>query len=163
MKLAISFLLLLLSSGNLLWCNQHLKNGDYQFFVVTKVVDGDTFWIDDGSEKGLKIRLIGIDAPESRKSRNKAIGAFGKESKAFATKLLLNKKVRLEFDVGRYDRFKRTLAYVYLEDGSFVNLILIKEGYATVMTVPPNVKYADLFLKLQREAMKKQKGLWKEN
>lgn len=162
MNFTICFLFLLISSGNVLLCSQDAQNDHYQFFVVTKVVDGDTFWIDDGSEKGLKIRLIGVDAPESRKSRNKTIGAFGKESKAYATKLLQNKKVRLEYEVGKYDQFKRTLAYVYLEDGSFVNAILVKEGYAKVMTVPPNVKYADLFLKLEREAMKKQKGLWRE-
>lgn len=163
MNYATGFLILLILSGNSLLCNQNIENDHYQFFVVTKIVDGDTFWIDDGTKKGQKIRLIGVDAPESRKSRNKAIGEFGKESKAYATRLLQNKKVRLEYDVGKYDQFKRALAYVYLEDGSFVNAMLVKEGYAKVMTVPPNVKYADLFLKLEREAMKKQKGLWKEN
>lgn len=161
MNIAISFLFLLLASGNGLHCNQNIAPDPPQFFLVTKVVDGDTFWIDDGTVKGKKIRLIGVDAPESRKTRNKTIDAFGKESKSFVTALLLNKKVRLEFDVARYDRFRRTLAYVFLEDGSFVNAVLVKEGYANVMTVMPNVKYANLFLKLQQEAMDKQKGLWK--
>jgi len=70
--------------------------------------------------------------------------------------LLKDQKVRLEYDVGKTDRYKRTLAYVYLEDGTFINAKLIKEGYATVMTIPPNVKYAELFVKLEQEAREKQ-------
>jgi micrococcal nuclease len=57
------------------------SQGTGKYFPVTKIVDGDTFWINDGSEKGLKIRLIGIDAPESSNSRNKEIGQFGYEAK----------------------------------------------------------------------------------
>ncbi|HCH44174.1 MAG TPA: nuclease, partial [Algoriphagus sp.] len=68
--------------------------------------------------------------------------------------------VRLEYDVQRYDRYQRTLAYVYLEDGRFFNALLVQEGYATVATFPPNVKYESLFIKLQREARTKGKGLW---
>jgi micrococcal nuclease len=72
------------------------------------------------------------------------------------------KLVRLEYDIDRFDQYKRTLAYVYLEDGTFVNADLVKNGYAMVMTVPPNVKYADEFVKLQREAREKGRGLWNE-
>jgi micrococcal nuclease len=71
--------------------------------------------------------------------------------------------VRLEYDVSRYDQYGRTLAYVYLKDGTFVNADLVKKGYATVMTIPPNVKYADTFLKLSKKARNQGKGLWKEN
>jgi micrococcal nuclease len=134
-----------------------------EYFPVRKVVDGDTFWIDDGSPKGLKIRLIGVDAPESRNSGKKEIARFGKESADYLTKLIYGKRVRLEFDVGHLDRYGRTLAYVFLEDGTFVNAALVKNGYATVMTVPPNVKYADTFLKLERKARKNNRGLWKES
>jgi micrococcal nuclease len=63
--------------------------------------------------------------------------------------------------VAKFDRYKRTLAYVYLEDGTFLNAHLLKEGYAAVMTVPPNVKRAELFVNLQKMARKKKKGLWK--
>jgi micrococcal nuclease len=62
------------------------------------------------------------------------------------------KTVRLEFDVRRRDQYGRLLAYVYLEDGTFVNATLVEQGYGQVMTVPPNVRHQDLFLKLQREA-----------
>ena len=64
-------------------------------FQVTRIVDGDTFWIDNGTQKGLKIRLIGIDAPETKRSFKKEIGYYGKEAQAYLTKLFTNKKVRL--------------------------------------------------------------------
>lgn len=75
-------------------------------------------------------------------------------------KLVEGKTVRREFDVGRRDRYRRLLAYVYLEDGTFVNAWLVREGFAQVMAIPPNVKYQDLFLKLQREAREENRGLW---
>ena len=133
------------------------------YYHVTRVVDGDTFWIDDGSEKGLKIRLIGVDAPEPRNNGKKLKSYFGTESSDYMTRLIGGKRVRLEFDVDHYDQYGRTLAYVYLEDGTFVNAELVKNGYATVMTTPPNVKYADTFVDLAGKARKHEKGLWKAN
>ena len=131
------------------------------WYTVTRVVDGDTFWIDDGSREGLKIRLTGVDAPEPRNSGNKLKGYFGSESSVYLAQLLDGRKVRLEYDVSRYDRYGRTLAYVYLEDGTFVNADLVKKGYATVMTIPPNVKHAEEFVKLAEKARKQKRGLWK--
>lgn len=132
------------------------------YLSVTKVVDGDTFWVDDGSVKGEKIRLIGVDAPESRKTFKKEVGTFGKEAKEYLTKLLKGNSVKLEFDITRNDQYGRTLAYVYLQDCTFVNADLVKNGYAMVMTVPPNVKFADEFVKLQQEARENNRGLWKD-
>lgn len=134
------------------------NNGEY--YRVTKVVDGDTFWIDDGSEKGTKVRLIGLDAPETRKSGHKDIGYYGEEAKVYLTRLLLNKEVRLEYDVDRRDRYGRTLAYAWLKDGTFVNAELIRLGYGVVLTIPPNVRFADEFAELQKEARKSARGLW---
>ena len=131
------------------------------YFPVKKVVDGDTFWIDDGSVKGIKVRLIGIDAPESHKTGNKDVAPFGREASDYLTGVIGGRRVRLEYDVGHYDRYGRTLAYVYLEDGTFVNALLVMEGYASVMTVPPNVKYADTFLKLERRARNQNRGMWR--
>jgi micrococcal nuclease len=71
------------------------------------------------------------------------------------------KRVSLEFDVERYDRYGRLLAYVYLKDGTFVNARIVQEGYASLMTYPPNVKYADMFLKLYQQARQDRRGLWK--
>ncbi|MCH6200722.1 thermonuclease family protein [Aquiflexum sp. LQ15W] len=132
-----------------------------RWYQVSKIVDGDTFWIINAKGQEEKIRLIGVDAPESRKTGKKEIGYYGKESKAYVTQLLTGRKVRLEYDVSKYDRYKRTLAYVYLENGTFLNAFLIKNGYASVMTVPPNVRHADLFVQLQREARENKRGLWK--
>ncbi|RZS97842.1 thermonuclease family protein [Cecembia calidifontis] len=133
----------------------------HQWFEISKFVDGDTFWIINGGGKPEKIRLIGVDAPEARRTGRKEIEHFGKEASAYVEKLLRGKRVRLEFDVSKYDRYKRTLAYVYLEDGTFLNAHLVKEGYATAMTVPPNVRFSELFVQLQREARQHRRGLWK--
>ncbi len=132
------------------------------YYRVKKVVDGDTFWIDDGSQKGVKIRLIGVDAPESRNTATKEIGYFGRQASDYLSKLIAGRKVRLVYDVGHFDKYGRTLAYVYLENGTFVNAKLVKEGYANVMTIPPNVKYADTFLKLERKARNQKRGMWGE-
>src|SRR5690606_36208581 len=132
-----------------------------ELYTVTKVIDGDTFWVDNGTPKGIKIRLTGIDAPESQKRWKREEGYYGKESKAYLTKLLRNKKVRLETDIDSLDRYGRTLSYVYLENDTFVNAIMVKEGYALIMTVPPNVRYRELFHKFQVEARENNRGLWK--
>ncbi len=132
-------------------------------FAVKKISDGDTFWIYNGTEEGEKIRLIGIDAPESKNVFKKKQGYYGKEAKEFLTNLLKGKRVRLEYDVDRTDQYGRTLAYVYLQDGTFVNADLVRNGYAMVMTVPPNVKFADELVKLQQEARENNRGLWDPN
>lgn len=152
----IAFILLPLTS-----MGQSAPDDPEVWFAVTRVVDGDTFWVDDGSEKGLKIRLIGIDAPEPRNTGTRPKGYFGSESTGYLRQMLTGKSVRLEYDVARNDRYGRTLAYAFLEDGTFVNAELIKNGYATVMTVPPNVKYQDTFTTLAAKARRQNKGLWK--
>ncbi len=106
--------------------------------------------------------MIGVDAPESRNVFKKKQGYYGTEAKEYLTNLLKGKHVKLEYDVDHTDQYGRTLAYVYLEDGTFVNADLVKNGYAMVMTVPPNVKFADEFVKLQQEARENNRGLWGE-
>lgn len=140
----------------------HVTSTSGDFYPVGKVIDGDTFWIQDGSEKGKKVRLIGVDAPETRKTKKKEIGYYGKEAKAYVLQRLSGQKVRLEYDVDQTDHYGRLLAYVYLEDGTFLNEELLRLGYAVVMTVPPNVKFADHFIKIQREAREAKRGLWGE-
>lgn len=132
-----------------------------EFINIVRVIDGDTFVIFNmyGSEE--KIRLIGVNAPESRNSGKKKKEEFGAESKKYLTDLLKNRRVRLEFDVQRVDKYGRTLAYVYLENGTFLNEYLVKNGYAQVATYPPNVKYKDLFIEAQRYARNNKTGLWK--
>jgi micrococcal nuclease len=145
------------------------KTADYTDIKVARVVDGDTLQLENGE----KVRLIGIDTPEMHESaklhrdarRNKqdvtAIQKMGGRAYEFTRGLLEGKRVSLEFDVERRDRYERLLAYVYLKDGTFVNAEIVKQGYAGLMTYPPNVRYADLFAKLYREARENKMGLWK--
>lgn len=129
---------------------------------IAKFVDGDTFWVKhaDGAEE--KIRLIGVNTPEARNTGRTQVEYFGKEASAYVKKLLTGKRVRLEYDVQRLDRYQRTLAYVYLEDGTFLNAHLVEKGYATAATYPPNVKYSERFQELERRARSGEKGLWAE-
>lgn len=147
-----ALVLLLLSIFLLTGCGQ-VQDGNW--FIVERVVDGDTFQLSTGE----KVRLIGVDTPETVKPGT-PVQTYGKEASDYSKMSLTGKKVRLEFDVSEKDRYGRLLAYVYLEDGTFYNELLLREGYAQVMTVPPNVKYADHFLKVQQAAREAGKGLW---
>ncbi len=157
MKSAFSILLTL--SCILIGCQEADQLKEDKLYPVKRIVDGDTFYVDDGTKKGKSIRFIGVDAPETKHPR-KPVAYFGKEASAYLTKLLKGKEVRLEFDVEKYDRYNRVLAYVYLKDSTFVNAELVKNGYAQIATFPPNVKYVDLFKELQKEARENNRGLW---
>ena len=86
---------------------------------------------------------------------------FGKKATAFTREFVLGKRVKLELDVEERDRYGRLLAYVRrADDGAFLNAALVERGYAQVLTVPPNVKYAERFLRLQRRARARGAGLW---
>ena len=132
------------------------------FYPVSKITDGDTFYVMTKNSEKFKIRLIGINAPESynvgKKFRKEY---FGKEAKIFVTNLLKNKKVKLIFDVQKTDRYGRILAYAYLENGVFLNQYLVENGFAVVATFPPNVKFVEVFTKAEKLARKKEVGLWK--
>ena len=142
----------------------------YDDIGVKRVVDGDTLLLENGE----RVRLIGIDTPEMHESdklyrdakrTNQDAGAIkqlGRQSYEFTKKLIEGKRVKLEFDVENQDRYGRLLAYVYLKDGTFVNAEIIKQGYASLMSIPPNVKYADMFKKLYAEARENHRGLWGE-
>ncbi len=142
---------------------------------VVKVYDGDTFKCRLESGEEVKVRLIGIDTPESRRNRKayrdaersgksvEEIVRLGRMASAFTKKLIPpGTVVYLETDVQVHDRYGRLLAYVYLPDGRMLNEVLLEEGYATVYTIPPNVKYAERFVELQRRAREEGRGLWKE-
>lgn len=164
-KILVAILFVSLTTLNIS-CDSKSKNKQRtkssEYLPVTKVVDGDTFWADNDTKAGVKVRLIGVDAPESKNVFKKKIGYYGMEAKAYLTTLLSGKNVKLVCDVDSLDQYGRTLAYVYLEDGTFVNADLMKNGYAMVMTIPPNVKFAAEFVKLQQDARENNRGLWKE-
>lgn len=121
------------------------------------MVDGDTLVIAGGE----RVRLIGIDTPETKDPR-KPVQCFGEEAAAFTAELLpASTPVRLVYDVERKDRYGRTLAYVYrLSDGFFVNAALVAEGYAQAYTYPPNVAHSEEFVELARQARDAGRGLW---
>ena len=134
-----------------------------EFYKIKKLVDGDTFWLDDGCD-GVKIRLIGIDAPESKNMFGTIKEEpFGKVANAYIEQLLKGKNVRVEFDIDTLDQYKRTLAYCFTDDGTFLNLKMVEAGMAQIMTIPPNVKYQELFYNAQVKARESKKGLWSKN
>jgi len=158
--------------------------------IVKRVVDGDTLILSNGE----KIRLTGIDTPESHnnaKARKdsersgkdvKVITQQGVEAAQFVRKLAEGKRVRIEYDVQKRDRYGRLLVYAYdidtLQENPqihlpkgvvvsanreiFLNGSIIGSGYAVPMTIPPNVKHAELFKKLYSEARSQRRGLWAE-
>lgn len=129
---------------------------------VTKVVDGDTIEVNING-KIFKVRYIGIDTPETKDPR-RPVECFGKEASNENKKLVEGKEVILQKDVSNTDKYNRLLRYVYLllENGSllFVNDYLIREGFATALTYPPDVKFTEQFLQAQQEAKMNKKGLW---
>ena len=123
---------------------------------VQRVVDGDTLVIAGGE----RVRLIGIDTPETKKPGS-PVECFGRRASAFTERLVEGRRVRLVRDVEERDRFGRLLAYVYRgSDDLFVNAELVRRGYATPATFPPNVRYAERFARLGREARQANRGLW---
>ena len=144
-------------------------SGVYGDIAVAYVYDGDTIKLADGE----KVRLIGIDTPESSQNKKlfrdaersgedvNRILAMGRKAAVHTRGLLDGRRVRLEFDIERRDKYGRLLAYVYrLDDGLFINQEIISSGYAYPMTIPPNIRYADEFRKLFREAQEAGRGLW---
>jgi len=119
-----------------------------------RVIDGDTIVL-DGNEK---VRLIGVDTPETKDPR-KPVQYFGQEAYEFTKGLVEGRRVRLEYDQNRIEKYGRTLAYVYLEDGTFLNAEIIKQGYGFAYTKYP-FKYLEEFRQYEREARENEQGLW---
>lgn len=139
------------------------ETSKHTFYQIHRVVDGDTFWLINGKAEKEKIRFIGIDAPEARNYEKKTKQYFGRESELFLENYLKGKKVRLEYDVQKYDQYGRTLAYVFMEDGTFLNDYIVRCGFAVTSTYPPNVKYQAKFLTSERNARINKLGMWAED
>jgi micrococcal nuclease len=121
-----------------------------------RVVDGDTLLLDGGE----RVRLIGVDTPETVRP-DWPQERFGNEASAFTRRMAERKRVWLEYDpqVGRKDRYERTLAYVYLPDGTLLNREIIRRGYGHVYTRFPFSRIRE-FKAAEREAREKGLGLW---
>lgn len=140
--------------------------------VVAYVVDGDTIVVHRG-DRTEKVRLIGIDTPES-KENPKALRDAGRKGFDISMIISQGKKatsfvrgivkkgdsVSLEFDVVERDKYGRLLAYVYLGDGRFLNELIVKSGFSYVLTIPPNVKYKSKFIEAFKYARDNKLDLW---
>ncbi len=130
---------------------------------IYKVVDGDTILVNNPlrRKRRYKVRLIGVDAPESLRSLYQNVAPFGAEASQYVKKRLYKgRRVFLYYDKEPRDKFGRVLAYVYLSNGEFLNATLVKKGYAFAKRYPPNVKNAPYFEKLERKAISRKRGLW---
>ncbi|NLJ48268.1 MAG: nuclease [Candidatus Atribacteria bacterium] len=123
-----------------------------QTYEVSRVIDSDTIELSNGEQ----VRYIGIDTPEFH---NGIPDPYAQEAYEANRKLVEGKEIYLEFDAQERDKYGRILAYVYV-DGIFVNAWLIENGYAQIMTIPPNITHQELFLPLQTKAREGNRGLW---
>jgi micrococcal nuclease len=126
---------------------------------VVRVVDGDTIEVQLGATRE-KVRYIGVDTPET-KDPAMAVQCYGRQASAFNARLVAGEQVRLVRDVEARDRYGRLLAYVFrVRDGLFVNAELTRRGYAQPLPIAPDVRHADRFAELARDARQQGRGLW---
>jgi micrococcal nuclease len=154
--LAVSYLLLLFFP---LLFVEGPQEANAEYRVVKQVVDGDTLILENGE----RVRLIGVDTPET-KHPQKPVQYLGHEATTFTRNMVEGKRVWVEYDqanahVGHRDKYGRTLAYVFREDGKFVNGEIISEGYGHAYTQYP-FKYLNEFRALERQAREQKRGLW---
>lgn len=122
---------------------------------VARVIDGDTIEL----EGGARVRYLGMNTPETVHP-TKPVECFGHEASNYNKQLLAGMLVRLEKDITNTDKYGRLLRYVYLPDGTFVNLKLVTDGYAYADTYPPDIAHAKEFVAAQRAAREANRGLW---
>lgn len=153
--------------------NFFLKKSENSGIVtVARVIKGDALILTDDR----KVRLIGLSAPAAPRRKAPAldesgrmipedpnpIETIGEQSLNFTKGLLEERQVRLEFDVQNKDEDFYNLAYVYLLDGTFVNTEILRQGFADLKIVPPNMKYAEKLREAYREARREKRGLHAE-
>jgi endonuclease YncB( thermonuclease family) len=122
--------------------------------LCVRVIDGDTIELEGGE----RVRLIGVNTPESVDPR-RPVEYFGREAAAFTRRTVEGRRVRLEYDEETRDPYGRTLAYVYLPDGTLLNAEIIRQGYGFAYTRFPYRRQAE-FVNLEREAREQGRGLW---
>ena len=127
---------------------------------VINVYDGDTITVEFEFGNKARVRLIGIDAPEIASNVHGPASKYGPASRDHLISLIADKRVELEYDVEKYDKYTRLLAYVFTADRVLANTQMLKDGYALLYTVPPNVKYVEEFKSAQKKARTNNKGLW---
>jgi len=133
---------------------RELPASDPREGVCVRVIDGDTVELEGGE----RVRLIGVDTPETVDPR-RPVERYGKEAASFTRDSVEGKSVRLEFGPESTDRYGRTLAYVYLADGTLLNAEIIRQGYGFAYTRFPHPRL-EAFVGLEREAREAGRGLW---
>jgi len=130
------------------------------FYKVIKVVDGDTINVEING-KSQSVRLIGINSPELKDPR-KQVECFALEASNKAKEVLTGKNIRLESDPtqGDKDKYKRLLRYIFLENGTNFNKMMVEEGFAFEYTYATPYKYQLEFKQAQKTAEENKKGLW---
>jgi micrococcal nuclease len=146
------------------WCIRAMLGASGSAYAaqptVVRVIDGDTIDVRIG-HRVVRIRLLGIDTPETKDPR-KPVQCFGAEASRRTAELLpAGTIVQLEADRETHDAFGRTLAYVHRDDGLFVNLSLVTDGYADVLTIAPNGSHSAEFSAAAAAARSAPRGLWK--
>ncbi len=129
--------------------------------VVLRVVDGDTLivmWEDRPS----RLRLIGIDAPESYSHHDESLRTdLGESVSRVVTAWLEDRAIYLQFDRERLDVYERLLAYVWLDSHTMVNEVLVREGLVWQHRYPPNTHFNDYFEILEEKAREEARGIWR--
>jgi micrococcal nuclease len=126
------------------------------YHKVVRVYDGDTVLLENGTQ----VRYLGIDTPEIDHKGGRS-DVMAEEAGDVNRKLVGGRHVRLEYDQEKVDSHGRCLAYLFLPNGEMVNAVLVRRGLAHVMSVHPNLKYRDLLVRCQREAMAEGLGIWR--
>lgn len=128
--------------------------------TVVGHVDGDTLHVRRLTGQRETVRLIGIDTPELHHP-TKPVGCYAQQAKDELARLApLGASLRLELDTEGYDRYDRTLAYLWTAEGRLVQADLLAAGAGTVLTVRPNTRYAARLYDAQYEARLARRGLW---
>ncbi|SHH32837.1 Endonuclease YncB, thermonuclease family [Anaerosphaera aminiphila DSM 21120] len=161
----LNVVLILILSLFLTGCERENIKADYEIVTVSQVIDGDTI----RTSQGEKIRLIGINTPESKNNKEE----FGEEAYLYVRDLIEGKEVYLEEDISDRDKYDRMLRYVWLKEPEQIdkntvenyNLsgILLKEGLAKKYTFEPDIKYRDYFSEIQDTAREEKIGMWSKD
>lgn len=145
--------------------SQDLTDDSYLRGEVQYVIDGDTFEVKLDNGDSERVRAILVNTPETCHKTSPAdcqADPYGEEAKDFTRNLLDGQTVYLEHDVEERDPYGRMLAYVYLEDGSMYQELILEEGLAEIMAIKPNIKYQSSFEAIEQKAKTQHLNLWSD-
>jgi len=148
-------LITLLLASHVGWAGTFSQIGSSRWVTVSKVYDGDTFI----TKKGEKVRLLGINTPETAHGGTPGQPLAHKAKRELKTSVQ-GETVRLEFDDEKHDNYGRLLAHVYLRDGRWINAHMIESGLAHAYTFAPNFRYSAELLAKERLARNEKRGIW---